>query len=73
MGSSSSDKDELVAFVQSFKEAKDTTWSSNWFTDLTVQARRAQLKLIPGGKQDAGINSHSPLNVTNTRARPWRP
>lgn len=46
------DKDALRAFVQSVNEDKDADKSLNWFFELTVRARRAQLKLIPGGKQD---------------------
>jgi len=46
------DKDALRAFVQGVNDDKDADQSLHWFFELTVRARRAQLKLIPGGKQD---------------------
>jgi hypothetical protein len=46
------DKDALRAFVQGVNDDKHADQSLHWFSELTVRARRAQLKLIPGGKQD---------------------
>lgn len=63
MGNPNSGKDEFVAVVQRVKEEKSANRSSNWFADLTVQARRAQFRLIPGGKQD-GIRSDSSLKAS---------
>lgn len=59
------DEDELSAFVQCVNEDRDTFW----FAELTVRARRAQFRLISGGKQD-GIGSGSPPNAINRRGRP---
>ena len=73
MVSPNSGKDELVAFFQHVKEEKNANRSSHWFADLTVQARRAQLRLVPGGMQD-GIGSDSSLKApTSRRGYPWRP